>query len=278
MTGNVLDRSSAGFLILILPLAFAVVILYQFWQFILALAVLIVGWKIWQEYQWQKWCEQINPYFNQIIKDNGGYVTFIDLTSKANLSPRTAKIFLNRKADEYGVVPKFLKDKGVLVYYFPTASALGSIFDASEPIEESQQAEEEEKELFPITTPETVSTSSTAKQQSKFSLRGIAQLAREAQNQTETASESTTAEDDEVEPATTSDNLSTNDTQEFIHEGGKKALIQADLAKRLDLNSSTVGRRKTKPDFPEWSQSKDPDGIAWQYIEDKEIFVPLNNN
>jgi hypothetical protein len=276
MTGNVLDRSSAGFLILILPIAFAVVIVYKFWPLLLVLAVLMIGWRIWQEYQWRQWCGQVNPYFNQIIKGNGGYVTFIDLTSKGDLSPRAAKIFLKRKGEEYGVTPKLLKDKGVELYYFPTASALGSIFDASEPLAVGEP-EEEEKELFPITTPATISTSSTAKQQNKFSLRGIAQLAREAQNQNETTSESIT-EADEVEPADISDNSSTKNTSEITLPGSEEALIQADLAKRLDINSSTVGRRKTKPDFPEWSQSKDPDGIAWEYVEDKELFVPLNRS
>ena len=53
----------------------------------------------------------------------------------------------------------------------------------------------------------------------------------------------------------------------------KLTLIQADLAKRLDTTSSTIARRKSEPDFPIWSQSKDPQGIAWQYLDDQKIFI-----
>jgi hypothetical protein len=55
----------------------------------------------------------------------------------------------------------------------------------------------------------------------------------------------------------------------------ENALIQAELAKRLDLNSSTVGRRKSDPDFPEWSQSKDPEGKAWAYVPETKLFIPV---
>jgi hypothetical protein len=54
-----------------------------------------------------------------------------------------------------------------------------------------------------------------------------------------------------------------------------ESLIQADLAKRLDTTSSTIARRKTDPDFPLWSQSKDPDGIAWQYLDENKVFIPV---
>ncbi len=52
-------------------------------------------------------------------------------------------------------------------------------------------------------------------------------------------------------------------------------MIQAELAKRLDVHSSTVGKRKSDPDFWEWSQSRDPEGIAWEYRSDTKEFVPL---
>ncbi|NET85868.1 MAG: hypothetical protein F6J94_29465, partial [Moorea sp. SIO1F2] len=55
-------------------------------------------------------------------------------------------------------------------------------------------------------------------------------------------------------------------------------LIQAELAKRLDVHSSTVGKRKSDPDFSQWSQSKDPDGIAWEYSSQRKEFLPVVNN
>ncbi|WP_319422507.1 hypothetical protein [Pleurocapsa sp. FMAR1] len=267
MTGKVLDNGSAGILVLILPLAFGFVVLYQLWPFLLALAALIVAYKIWQNIQWQKWCGDINPYFNQLIKENRGYLTPVDLSVKANLTARDAKIFLSRKSEEYGTKPKNVKDKGV-VYYFPTASALGSIFDDSEPDQAIN------------------SYQLAAKESNKLSVRGIAQLAKQEQNSgiknlddsqessavaQLTKAETSTAIDTESEVEDLTDNQPTS-----IDAG--QSLIQAELAKRLDLNSSTVGRRKSEPDFEEWSQSKDPEGVAWKYEPETKLYVAVVSN
>jgi hypothetical protein len=45
------------------------------------------------------------------------------------------------------------------------------------------------------------------------------------------------------------------------------------LARRLNVSATTISRRKSKPDFPEWSQSKDPAGIAWTYAKKSKLFV-----
>lgn len=277
MTAKVLDNGSAGILVLLLPFAFGFVLLYELWPFLLALAVLIVAFKFWQNYQWQKWCGEINPYFNQLIKENRGYLTPVDLSVKANLTARAAKVFLVRKSDEYGTQPKKIKDQG-LVYYFPTASALGSIFDDSEPdtaVNSYQLA---------------------AKESSKLSVRGIAQLAKQEQTQennpatdsnsssSSSSSSSSVASLTKVEStqstATIEAEPEVNDstTNEAACIDAGHSLIQAELAKRLDLNSSTVGRRKSDPDFEEWSQSKDPEGIAWKYESETKLYVAVISN
>ncbi len=268
MTGKVLDNGSAGALVLILPLAFGFVVLYMLWPFLLLIAAVIVAFQLWQNYQWQKWCREINPYFNQLIKENRGYLTPVDLSVKANLTPRAAKAFLTRKSDEYGTKPQTVADKGV-VYYFPTASALGSILDDSEP-----EAAVNSYQL-------------AAKDSNKLSVRGIAQLAKQEQHevtQTVTNSELSSvalATRDEsphstaTEPESEAD-IITIDRSASIDAG--QSLIQAELAKRLDLNSSTVGRRKSDPDFEEWSQSKDPEGIAWKYESDTKLYVAVLPN
>lgn len=284
MTGQALDRSSAGVLILIIPIALAVVILYKLWPLLLVLAVLIIAWKTWQNYQWQQWSKQVNPYFNQLIKENRGYLTPVDLSLKANLTAKAAHLFLERKADEYGVTPQFLKDQHVVYYYFPTASALGSILDASEPSKELDDEEEDNDDLLdPISR--IASTSSTTKEPSKFSFRNLAQLARQEQEKSDTATQ-TRPEKSNV--ARSSDKLEPNESAEVEEKSltensateenpsEESALIQAELAKRLDLNSSTVGRRKSDPDFSEWSKSKDPEGVAWKYEPETKMFVPLD--
>lgn len=275
MTGRVLDNSSAGILILIIPVAFVVLVLYKFWLVLLILALLIVAWKAWQNYQWDKWSEQVNPYFNQLVRDNKGYLTPLDLSLVANLTSRSAKVFLERKADEYGVAPKQVQDKGV-VYYFPTASALGRIFDDSEPFGDFDDEEEET-----LTTPQLVSAVSASKPPTKSLFRELAeQKAKQEQNQTTTQVEptaSTSAESIQVDapmPAATATETQPLDSA-TITEQSSLSLSQADLSDRLEVHSSTVGRRKSQPDFPEWSQSRDPEGIAWRYLEEEQIFVPL---
>ncbi|MEL6438210.1 MAG: hypothetical protein AAFQ80_02975 [Cyanobacteria bacterium J06621_8] len=263
MTGKVLDNGSAGALVLIIPLAFSVVVLYMLWPYLLLIAGIIVALKVWQNYQWQQWCRDINPYFNQLIKDNQGYLTPVDLSLKANLTPKDAKVFLVRKSEEYGTEPQDLPNRG-FVYYFPTASALGSILDASEP--------ETAVNSYQL----------AAKESNKISVRGIAQLAKQEQIEaatnviTSSVAQLTRAESPQstaiLEPESETDS-STIMQPAAVNAG--QSLIQAELAKRLDLNSSTVGRRKSDPDFPLWSQSKDPEGIAWKYEAKSKMYVAL---
>ena len=268
MTGKVLDNGSAGILVLILPFAFGFVILYQLWPFLLALAILIVAYRIWQNIQWQKWCEDINPYFNQLIKDNRGYLTPVDLSVRANLTARDAKIFLGRKSEEYGTQPQKVQDKGV-VYYFPTASALGSIFDDSEP--------EQAVNSYQL----------AGRESNRISVRGIAQLAKQEQTQETTGSNNSSESSSVAQLAKTESSTATIEAESDIEDlssdqpvsiDAGHSLIQAELAKRLDLNSSTVGRRKSDPDFEEWSQSKDPEGIAWKYESDTKLYVAVISN
>lgn len=263
MTVKVLDNGSAGALVLLIPLAFGFVVLYSLWPLLLLIAAMIVAFKLWQDYRWQKWCEEINPYFNQVIKENKGYVTPIDLSVKGNLTANAAKTFLARKSDEYGTSPQKVAEQG-MVYYFPTASALGSILDDSEP------------------EPVVNSYQLAGKDSNKLSVRGIAQLAKQEQNEaddTATDPESssvaliTRAESPHptaISPESETDSSTINQTTSV--DAGQ-SLIQAELAKRLDLNSSTVGRRKSDPDFPLWSMSKDPEGIAWRYDPDTKLYV-----
>ena len=262
MTVKVLDNGSAGALVLLIPLAFGIVVLYMLWPFLLLIAAMVVAFKIWQDYRWRKWCEEINPYFNQLIKENRGHITPVDLSVKANLTANAAKVFLARKSDEYGTQPQKILDQGV-VYYFPTASALGSILDDSEP-----EAAVNSYQL-------------AARDTTKLSVRGIAQLAKQEQETEETATDSESSsvalitKEESPQTATVnpeSETISSNINSSASIDAGQ-SLIQAELAKRLDLNSSTVGRRKSDPDFPLWSMSKDPEGIAWKYDPDSKLYV-----
>ena len=251
MTGQVLDRNSNGILVLIIPIAFAIVLICKLWPVLLGLTVLIVSWSAWQEYQWRKWSEEVNPYFNNLIADNRGYLTPMDLSVKANLTAKAAQAFLERKSAEYGTSPTNVKDKGV-VYYFPTASALGRIFDDSDPFSDDSP----EDQIDTATSQAPSDTSTIAKESNSASFKELTQLAKQEQAKTETNAA--------VSNATESESTNQGD-----------GLNQAELAKRLDVNSSTVGRNKSKPesDFAMWSQSKDPEGVAWKYVAKSNEFV-----
>jgi hypothetical protein len=293
------------------------------------MALVIIG-KIWQGYQWRKWNQEMNPFFTQLIKENQGCITPLDLSLKANLTAKAAHRFLARKAEEYGAQKKVYAEKGI-VYYFLTASALGSIFADSDNLFELEENEKSE------TSPQ---LSNSSEKFPKISTKEIADLGVEQESTsspveeiktetpssseitdliTETPSISSPIEETEISTQTLStvesslleerkveetfavekdtfeklpppeeeilDNLEITEEEISPEESPSdqspktktSALIQADLAKRLDINPSTVGRRKSDPDFPLWSQTKDPEGIAWKYVSKTKMFVPVDS-
>lgn len=62
-----------------------------------------------------------------------------------------------------------------------------------------------------------------------------------------------------------------------LAEGGQNGAISgAKLAARLDVSPSTISRRKNQDGFSAWSQTLDPDGIAWIYQGGQ--FLPLDSS
>jgi len=253
MTGKVIDSSTTGILILLLPIAFVFVLLFKTWPYLLALLVVIILLKIWQQYRWLQWSKQVNPFFNQLIKDNQGCLTPLDLSIKANISGTAAQRYLDRKAEEFGAKRRDYEDKGI-VYYFLTANALGSIFDSSEPLPE------QESESLTNQAPKLV----------QWLMED-----EEDEMEDEIEEESETSEEEIQDKAESP--LETLSSQPEDKEKEGQTLIQAELAKRLDVHSSTIGKRKSDPDFAQWSQSKDPDGVAWEYSPETKEFLPVED-
>lgn len=286
MTGKVIDSSATGILILILPFAFLIVLLFKAWPWLLALFIISISLKIWQHYQWKQWSKQVNPFFNQLIKENQGCLTALDLSMKANLSGSAAQRYLDRKAEEFGAQRRVYEDKGS-VYYFLTASALGSIFDESEPplelesesfttqspklLEPLAQKEPNtsERESSPTDFVEPLEPSAPKEPSSSESAFSTAQIVEALEPMPQPQPEHESSLDEKEDLWTDSPNQEQN---------ASHSLIQAELAKRLDVHSSTVGKRKSDPDFAEWSQSKDPEGIAWEYSPDTKEFLPVEKN
>ncbi len=54
-----------------------------------------------------------------------------------------------------------------------------------------------------------------------------------------------------------------------------RPLNQTQLAERLGVVVSAITYWKFKTGFPEWSRSRDPDGISWRYSSDSKRFSPI---
>ncbi len=238
MSEKPIQSYGKGFLVLLLPISFLVIFLVTTWRIWLGLFLLIISLNLWQRYQWQRWCIQVNPIFHRLIQQNQGRLTPIDLAVIGNFPGDKAKRYLDTKASEFGANIADTQD-GSKVYYFITASILGDILDSSEPA----------KDLNP-----------------KPLGQGIQQLLAPPEAKPH-------LEKPEVE-------LFPQENQEEVKKPLEKqlvfgSLIQSELAKRLNVYSSTVYKRRDDPEFSEWSRSKDPDHIAWKFSQETKEFFPL---
>lgn len=412
MTENVFDANSAGVWLLIGAAALAIVFLY-----VLVVLAISLFWKLGQQFLWWRWSKKINRFFNELVRENNGYLTALDLSMKANLTAEAAKRFLAKKAEEFPNRECTLDD-GNKGYYFLTAGSIAHLFDqneASNDLEAEEEWDEHEEDnldspapfevgsTLDVATPSEPSTSTThaaaiadsvsvsavetpseespsselennssdatvASQeefpstplpeaidnQTREPLEAISSppemenhasvplaptaSAPELDNHTSVsfartpkegltasaidaiastpledevedpiadvdpvvADEATPTQQVEPEPATEAKKEATrkrsdlfqflaranpSEESEIITPGAApelesdraRALIQAELARRLDVHSSTVAKRRTEPDFAQWSQNRDPDGIAWQYSEKDKVFVPIES-
>jgi hypothetical protein len=238
MSEKTLESNGKGFLILLLPISFLIVFLVSTWRILLIILLLLIGLNLWRQYRWEQWCNKVNPLFYQLIRENQGKITPIDLAIKGNFSGQLAKRYLDGKATEFGASILDYGDEGQS-YYFITASILGGILDSSEPV----------KELPP---------------------QPVTKTARSL-----LAPPPPQPEEPEITSETLPEVTQTEVTKPLEQQLVFGSLIQSELAKRLNVYSSTVYKRRNDPDFPEWSRSRDPDGIAWSYSQKTREFFPL---
>jgi hypothetical protein len=239
MSEKLIESDGKGFLVLLLPISFLIIFLVSTWKILLVILMLVSGFKVWQEYQWQQWCQQVNPVFHQMIRENQGKITPMDLAIRGNFSGTRAKRYLDSQATEFGASIETSPEGGDF-YYFMTASVLGSILDSSEPVKQLKSTSVNETARSLLAAPET----------------------QTEESETETEPETHLQTEPEVKRS----------LEEQLMFG---SLIQSELAKRLNVYSSTVYKRRNDPEFPEWCRSKDPDGIAWTYSEKTKEFFPV---
>jgi hypothetical protein len=138
------------FLLILIPAAFLAVVLATAWKFILGLTLLLTGNSVWQNYQWTKLSQQVNPAFSQLVIERQGEVTPLELSARAKISGVVANRYLNNKAVEFGGV-SYQTPNGSQVYSFLTVGTLNRTF--AEMATEST-LEQKLAELEPALAPE----------------------------------------------------------------------------------------------------------------------------
>jgi AcrR family transcriptional regulator len=68
---------------------------------------------------------------------------------------------------------------------------------------------------------------------------------------------------------------SVDNVDKNVYETSDRLLSGADLAKRLGVNPGTLSRNRSKPNFTQWSQGKDPEQWAWQYVSEVERYASV---
>lgn len=56
------------------------------------------------------------------------------------------------------------------------------------------------------------------------------------------------------------------------------SLTQAELAQRLGVAAKTISRKKHSSTLADWTQTRDPDGIAWSYAAQAQRFFPSSDD
>lgn len=267
MSDKTIESNGKGFLVLLLPISFLVVFLVSTWRIWLGLILLISGINLWQRYRWEQWCQGVNPIFHQLIQQNQGSVTPMDLAIKGNFSGSVAKRFLDTKAAEFGA-SILTTDEGKQTYYFMTANILGSILDNSEPVRELPSSASpkfatailEPPSKLPVLLEEPLAQTPTE-----------TEVITQAQTQPELIAHLETTKETESHQEVSHKEPTKTLSEQLVFG----SLIQSELAKRLSVYSSTVFKRRDDPDFPEWSRNRDPDGVAWRYDRKTREFFPI---
>jgi hypothetical protein len=282
---------ATGCLVLIVPAAFLIVFVYSTWRFLLGLLLLAAAWNAWDTYQWRKLSQTIDPVFQQAILANQGAITPLDLSLKSTISAKESERYLAEKAAKFAAQKRDFGDRGT-VYYFLTVKTLGNLFDESKPSSEPEMPiqvdplprRETKSQVTPSAASPSPEVSTPSHTEDATKEPPVTIPASEDATETEAIALNTIA----LPPLAGSFNKEKNETQDNPQvadpwtagasdkaSDGLKPLIQAELAKRLDVSASTIFKRREDPDFAEWTMERDPDGVGWSYSPENKAFYPI---
>ena len=282
-------KNATGFLLILIPAALAMSALFVAWPLILGMTILIAGGNVWQGYEWSKTARSIDPVFQQLIIQNRGEITPLDLSLNAKVSGAVSNRYLAAKASEFGTGSRQHPDGGQ-IYYFVSISTLGRIFDDSDEapmptimpatspvvafspafIPAQSQVEVLQSQLDPLANAASIpvvapipplepTLAATQLESPPASLAVESPLSQNLDEQATPSIDLASSEADEPPTVAAPSSVPT--------ESKLVTIIQSELAKRLDVHASTVYKRRSEPNFTDWTRNRDPEGLAWGYLE-----------
>ena len=245
-SNNIDNSRILGYLTVIIPISFGVIATLESWRFLLAIALIGgVGWA-WKRYQRQQQHKlaHLDAIFYQLIQENQGRVTALDLAMNAKFSGTQVQRYLDERAKEFAAEFE-VTEQGGIIYYFQTAQSLNKT---------------EDYDLvngLPLTVNPPLED--TLKRSDEAIIKKLSINPVEVRSQQEEKRKS---------------------PQLFPLSPGKEVeksqilLTQVELANRLNVHPTTVSKWKVKAEFSEWSCQRDPEAIAWQYCMENKRFFP----
>jgi hypothetical protein len=309
-------KSATGCLLILLPAALTMSALFVAWPVILGVTLLIAGGNIWQTNEWSKTARSIDPVFQQLIVKNRGEITPLDLSIDAKVSGSVSNRYLAAKAMEFGTGSRQHPDRGQIYYFVSISTlgsifddselALPSIMPAttplvSEPIVRQAEAVPEValsvKSTPPVASPLAAMPIPAAPISEPATPAVTSELSNLRQLFDEPSTSTATPASDEVSqlpvaqapvadvaevPATVAPAADVAKVPATEAPAAPPAntplvtILQSELAKRLDVHSSTVYKRRSEPNFADWTRNRDPDGLAWGYLEDTKEYYRVD--
>lgn len=273
-SNNLDNTNSKGNLAILLPIAAGIFLMSASWRVCLILAgVGGAGW-IWRYYhrQRQKRLTELNTVFYQLVKENQGRLTALDLAMKTQLPGEVVQQYLEKRAREFSANFEITEQGGIL-YYFQTAQtplsqtvALPDVHLTQTPENANFPPEQSNSTQDSINLP-----APNHPHKSQLSLPNISH-----QNPSKSSlilppqiEEKLRESGINLTPVKKTPAPSSSDNTSHLI-----GLSQTDLAKRLQVHPNTISKRKGKPGFTQWSREKDPESVSWNYSNETQKFYP----
>lgn len=164
-----------GYLTLILPVSFGIVLTLESWRVCLALVTTAgAGWA-WKRYrrQQQNKLAHLDTVFYQLIQENKGRVTTLDLAMKAKIPGEQVQKYLDKRAKEFAAEYE-ITEQGGIIYWFQSAQSVDPVDRIEMPtvaVQTPSEAVRKSPELFPLSSAQTVEKLQLSCNQSELARR-----------------------------------------------------------------------------------------------------------